>query len=653
MAKDENLSKIYFKTIITFFVVFISLLLFSFVYSNFSFNKITFHTQFFFDFFKANSVVVFFNNYFLCSLLFLTLTYSLVINSKDLISKTGSKLLFYQISSRGLHLLVFLTIFYIIALEFIVPSALEKIDAIKNSSLRAGISLRNGEEAYENKDYVEAAKFFNEYLSIIDDVAIEEKFREAKNKIVLPKKMRSTELDAILKSSKNESDKLFIKELYEKEINDYFYLKDNTSTEEKNRLWSLLNGIDYFDKAAPIEYKDDGLISDIITDYGQLAEIFFNKRDYLTAWYYYQYVVEADTAKRAEAQNKIYLIKKALKYQKSDFSEAEFAEFMKNKESEIKNIYNLKKTAANYLNLKKYQKAYFVYQDILSINKNLRDALNGINLSRSELNKISAEYSDIEKAKKYVGKRNFVFLLDQHSTIYIGNIVKTYNEDFTYTYYLYDIKINYFDAKTNKRSLIKADFGQMKTNYLATFYCFDISDRNREFFPTITENGVTKVLKDNYLYTIPVDINTLYNFSYDYEKTLTFPIVKLLRLKNYKFTGSNNNNAGINMDFVKTAILDKISRYFILFTLGLLTISLSWRLRSKYPGAFPISLYPILPVIPLFLYFVIKTALYFSTLTFSILSGCVDFTILLIIAVAFHSILLAVSAIFLAVTLVE
>ncbi|MBP7554049.1 MAG: hypothetical protein KA885_11545 [Spirochaetes bacterium] len=652
MAKDENLRKIYFKTFITFFVIFISLLLFSFVYSNFSFNKITFHPQFFFDFFKANSVVIFFNNYFLCGLLFLTLTYSLIINREDLISKTGNKLFFYQISSRGLYLLVFLTIFYIIALEFIVPSALEKIDAIKNSSLRAGVSLRNGEEAYENKNYVDAAKFYNEFLSIINDNAIEEKFREAKNKIVLPKKMYANELKTILNSAKNESDKLFIKELYGNEINDYFYLKDNTSTEEKNRLWSILNGTEYFVNGdAPVEYKDDGLISDMITDYGQLAEIFFNKRDYLTAWYYYQYVVETDTAKSVEAKNKIYLIKKALKYQNSDFSDAELAEFMKNKESEIKNIYNLKKIAANYISLKEYQKAYFVYQDILGINRNLRDAINGMNLSRSELNKISAEYSDMEKAKKYVGKRNFAFLLDPYSTVYIGNIVKTYNDDFTYTYYLYDVKINYFDAKNNISKLIKADFGQMKTNYLATLYCFDISDRNREFFPTMTENGVTTVLKDKYLYTIPVDINTLYNFSYDYEKTLTFPIVKLLRLKNYKFAGTNN--VGINMDFVKTAILDKISRYFIFFTLSLLAISLSWRLRSKYLGNFPILLYPILLVIPVFLYFVIKTVLYFSTLTYSILSGCLDFTILLIIAIAFHSILSAVAAIFLAVTLVE
>lgn len=652
MARDESLRKIYFKTFITFFVIFISLLLFSFVYSNFSFNKITFHPQFFFDFFKANSVVIFFNNYFLCAALFLTLTYSLVINSEDLISKTGNRLFFYQISSRGLYLLVFLTIFYIVALEFIVPSAIEKIDTIKNSSLRAGISLRNGEEAYENKNYVEASIFYNEYLSIINDNAIEEKFREAKNKIVLPKKMYSIELVAILKSAKNESDKLFIKELYGKEINDYFYLKDNISTEEKNRLWSLLNGIDYFENSKEsVEYKDDGLISDLITDYDQLAEIFFNKRDYLTAWYYYQYVVETDTAKSADAKNKIYLIKKALKYQKSDFSEAELAEFMKNKESEIKNIYNLKKIAANYINLKEYQKAYFVYQDILGINRNLRDAINGINLSRSELNKISAEYSDLEKAKKYVGKRNFAFLLDPNSMVYIGSIVKTYNEDFTYTYYLYDIKINYYDAKNNKKSLIKADFGQMKTNYLATLYCFDLSDRNREFFPTITENGVATVLKDKYLYNIPIDINTLYNFSYDYEKTLTFPIVKLLRLKNYKFSGINN--VGINMDFVKTAILDKISRYFIFFTLGLLAISLSWRLRSKYLGNFPFLLYPVLLVIPAFLYFVIKMVFYFSTLTYSILSGCLDFTILLIIAIAFHSILSAVSAIFLAVTLVE
>lgn len=652
MARDENLRKIYFKTFITFFVIFISLLLFSFVYSNFSFNKITFHPQFFFDFFKATSVVIFFNNYFLCAALFLTLTYSLVINSSDLISKTGNRLFFYQISSRGLYLLVFLTIFYIVALEFIVPSALEKIDTIKNSSLRAGISLRNGEEAYENKNYVEASIFYNEYLSIINDNAIEEKFREAKNKIVLPKKVYSNELVAILKSAKNESDKLFVKELYGKEINDYFYLKDNISTEEKNRLWSLLNGIDYFENSKEsVEYKDDGLISDLITDYDQLAEIFFNKRDYLTAWYYYQYVVETDTAKSADAKNKIYLIKKALKYQKSDFSEAELAEFMKNKESEIKNIYNLKKIAANYINLKEYQKAYFVYQDILGINRNLRDAINGINLSRSELNKISAEYSDLEKAKKYVGKRNFAFLLDPNSMVYIGSIVKTYNEDFTYTYYLYDIKINYYDAKNNKKSLIKADFGQMKTNYLATLYCFDLSDRNREFFPTITENGVTTVLKDKYLYNIPIDINTLYNFSYDYEKTLTFPIVKLLRLKNYKFSGINN--VGINMDFVKTATLDKISRYFIFFTLGLLAISLSWRLRSKYLGNFPFLLYPVLLVIPAFLYFVIKMVFYFSTLTYSILSGCLDFTILLIIAIAFHSILSAVSAIFLAVTLVE
>lgn len=424
----------------------------------------------------------------------------------------------------------------------------------------------------------------------------------------------------------------------------------------------------------------------------------------MTAWFYYQHMVEADKIKRKYALERISLIKKALRFQRSDLSDKQFEEFLLDSDKNIKKIYSLKIKAKESFEKSEFQKAYFYYSDILYINRNLRDAIQGKNLSYERLKKNAVELSEIEKVRNFIGKSNFVFMSDTNTIVLIDYIIKKYdNEILRNNYYLYNVKIVNFDSSFRNFKTIIAKYGKSVSSNIYTLYCYDLSNRENEFYPLLYENSIFKgEIKKDYIFKFPVDINILYNFSYDYSRVVNFSLLKLLELNNMGLNISNyitefeinefenfilpkikdkknkkfvmdiykldqltkkyylndniteqekrrilkifsnigikqsNMTVGFNLNFIKTAIADKISRFFIFFYLSLFILTLSWRLKPSFVMGLKKIYFLFILFIPFFIFFILELVYNLNTLICSIISVSFRFEILLLVIITFN-----------------
>ncbi len=618
MTAKESLKKIHNKTYIIFFVIFSIAFIIFMILSFYQFSKHSiqpqyeenvymlannnlqnrYHSIYNISFIINNTLFLFFNNLFVISLIFFSFCYSLIIKKGDLITSDGKTISFAQIVSRGLYILIGLTIIYFFALEFFIPVIEKRLEWMKNKTSQAIISLEKANEYYYKKMNEKSLLLYQDYINIIEkDETIKTRIRELKNEI-------------------------------------------KTDIFNKNKMERISEKSD-----------QDTTIADTITDYIQLAEIYFQKKDYHAAWYYYQYIIESDSAKRNEAKEKINLIKKIFKYEnsmmdkKEKISDRQLQDWLSQKEREIQEIYILKNQAEYREKKKEYQKAFFIYKDILKKNPNLRDVIKAKNNVYLQLTNVAVELSDIECAKIYPSKRNFVFMLAPRTLIYISSIIKRLNK-----FYFYDVKIYNLDNKFKINSIIESPYGETKSPDSFTLYCYSLKNRKIENYPTITYSNSSKKRYSDYIFSLPVSMNTLYNFSYDYNKTLGFSLAKLFQLKNFtiKEKGANDFSIGFNNNFIKTAIADKISRIFIFFSICLILISLSWRFRSSYISNIPIFHYLLMLIIPFFIYVIVNILQTFITSFYSILSLTTNFAVMLIISFVLNIILMIFSIIYIA-----
>ncbi|OHD12243.1 MAG: hypothetical protein A2086_03505 [Spirochaetes bacterium GWD1_27_9] len=648
----EALKKIYFKTQISFSIFFLLYLLIcltiSVIYSRQHLTEI--HPQFYFDFVRNNSLLLFFQNLFLITLIYFSFCYSIIINREDLIVKGGINLTFAQIVSRGLYILIFLTLLFIVGMEFTIPYLENKIENMRNNTIRANNLIESGNLFYKNKKYFDSLRCYEEYIKIIESDPIKERVRELRIKIA-----------------------------------------------------------DEIKKKNSVLITEDTAISNNITDYIQLAEIFFQKQDYLASLYYYQYIY--DVNKKKDILQKIENIKEILRYRNSMMTDKEFSDYMEKEFIEIKDIYSLRKQSEKYFYEEDYQKSLFTYIEILKKNQSLRDIVQLQNESFVKLSNVSVELSYLENAKIFSGKNDFVFFLSDKIMLTIDMAKKVLDMDkLENTFYLYGVKIYKFDDNFNIKDVIYAPYGQAKSQLFFTLYCYSLQDKNVEYFPIpeiIEEKYFSQILenvsnedenyllslydKSNYIYKIkkdvsdsekiktakiikeskfnikniiydenskfmdyifkfPTDINVLYNFSYDYNKALNFSLFKLFQLKDFVIKDQQivSFSAGFNNNFLKTAITDKISRIFLFFAISLIFIGISWRLRANFIGNVPIYYFVLMIIIPLFIYVIIKIIQVFTTSFYSVLSHSVNFLSLLVICFIVNSIITIFSIVFIA-----
>ncbi|HOV15840.1 MAG TPA: hypothetical protein PK771_16240, partial [Spirochaetota bacterium] len=343
------------------------------------------------------------------------------------------------------------------------------------------------------------------------------------------------------------------------------------------------------DKEAKIQQEDTS-ISEGVVSYPELAEIFYQKQDYISSLFYYSHIKEI--SKEKDVTDRIEKIKEILRYKNAFMTDNEFRQFLDQKLRDIQDIYSMKKRAEVYLSENEIQKALFVYNDILQMNSSLRDTVLDQNNSYQELLKLGTDISDIKNSKIFYGKNDIVFMIKDNIMLSVGFITKVLNMDtLENIFYLYDVKLYKFDEKFNIATIIYSPYGRSKGKDAFTLYSYDINDREIEYFPfpivlqesefnkitnrlnssdkeifmnyyelkdgqykiernldEIEKIKIGKIIKESklniltlldkekkrtldYIMNFPVDINIIYNFSYDYNKALNFSLYKLFSLK--------------------------------------------------------------------------------------------------------------------------
>lgn len=729
---DANIHHIRRKTLLTYAASLAILLAVSFFLAYFRYNRNVYHIQFFGSYIVNMMGKTFFENMFFVTMTATVFCYTLIVGRGDVLSSSGQRLLFHQLVSSGVVILTFLTFLNVLAVEWFIPRYNDKLDLLSNSTLRANTALRTANSLYETANYEKSIKYYQEYLSIINDTDIEARLREVKNKINIPKQLDIVYYNRIIASLSSDSDAEFIDTMYQRKVNNTRYINANVSDDERRRVWSILNSIDFFGGDYTVEGQlkyavSDRSVSDKITNYSELADIYFDRHDYLTAWYYYQYTVEKHTAESRRALDRINKIKAFLREEYTDMDEAQFENFIRETQEKINGMYSLKNRAAKYLADNQYQKSFFTFTDILSINGNLRDAAAGLSKSLTLLRSIGVDYNEINQVRNYSGKNNFVFMLSDRRLITAKTIIKVFDMNtLRNNYYMFDVCIWEYDDYHNVKSVIRSDYGQIKNDIRCTLYCFSTVDRSLEFFPTQTTfdiNGkalTENVIKDNYIFTIPIGINILYNFSNSYDKALECSLVQLIRLSRmdktvitpesfckyeYEVIAKNTlspeartamdavyyyhepdmtyhirreakksqidlmmthltkenfinhtKTLGFEKKFIKAAILDQISRMFLFIVLGLFLITLSWRTKADYIGMIPAAQWPLLILIPVFVYLLIKIIQRLITIGMSTISNLIaaaqnpdmTFGIVLACIIAFWTVMTVIAMIILA-----
>jgi hypothetical protein len=657
MGKNELTGKINNKTVTTFFGFFLAYLMISIVISAVSLqiHPEEYHARYFSDYMFNNSIFIFFKYFFMATLVCYAVCYSLALNENIIPVKSSGKIIFYDVIKRGLVLLVLLTFVFFLGQEFVIPSAQNKLEILKDNTVRAKNLLDKGNEYYSKKDVMGSLRCYEEYIKLVDDSVIKDRVRT----LNVQKKKILADIE-----------------------------KNNAS----NRIMT-----------------EDTTVPKTITDYYQLGEIYFQKEDYLTALYYFQYAVNGNIGRKQDAENRIAEINRILRFRNSLMSDSAFSQMMQKEDQKNKKIYSMKNEAKGFVDEKDYQKALFVYNDILKINSALRDTVQDQNDAYEKISASSVELSDIENKRLFSGKSNLCFMYTPNILMNIGYILKVVDLDTLESgFYLYDVRFYKFNANFKTMDTVFAPYGQAKSPVSFTLYCYSFQDRNIEFFPIpetmekyyynrllekadaedrsylnnlYTDNGssiklvenptnenliaIGKILNrldfnaktllfdkqyerfDN-IYSLPVDMVNLFNFSYNYEKALNYSLVKLFQIKDIGLNKQYNGNftMGFNNNFIKTAIADKISRIFLFFAFSLIIITVSWRLRSNYTGGkIPVIHYPLFLTIPLFIYFLVELLHIITTSLYSMLALTTDFYLMLILCFVFNIIITFLSII--------
>lgn len=667
---DGNIKKINNVSGISFFVIFLISFLICLGISliNVKFYVNDYNPFFYNSYILNNALLLFFQYFFTITLIYLTILYSFLIKKDYLITQKGKQVLFSKIIGRGFGIVIFLLVVFALGQELLVPGFENKIDTIRINTIRAKNLLELGQKLEAEGKYVESLSCFIEYKKIINSSYAKQKEIDLKSKVI------------------------------------------NLKLNEKKLTELTLS-------------KEDTTIANTITDHFQLAEIYFQKHDYISAWYYYVYAKQFDKSKSIEAEAKIEKIKEVLKFQNSLKSDKDFEKYLSETDKKLRDIYNMKIEADKYMKENDYQKAFFIYTDILKINPTLRDVIQGQNESFTKLNSIAIQYEKIKNSEIQLGKKNVIFLLSPDTLITIGLLTKIFDSDKNVnTFYLYDVILYKIDENFNIKSVIRAPFGETKYTdkgsdlLLFTLYSYALNNRDKQYFPypqlisvndfekivsksslkgqetlydsysyegddtpykahTLNDESkkdIGKIVKESrinilelvsdkkkdyldYIMQFPVDINIIYNFSYDYNKALNFSLIKLLKLKDFaiKQDKANKNqdynfSIGFNNNFLKTAITDKISRIFLFFAVSLLIIAFAWKYRIKDYISFSLLNYIMLLLIPVFIYVIVQITGVVTTSFYSILAQTVDFQTMLIVCFVLNSIILISSVIVLA-----
>lgn len=685
----ENFKKVNSKFYLTFLIFIVIYFMYSLVVSVSSDTLKGIHANYYYLYIINTTLMFFFKNmpYFLG--VFFTFFYSMMISRDNLIMKSGKRVDFSVVISRGLYLLILFTILYFSAIEFFIPYLHRYVGNVRNRSEQALVIVKKAEEILPVETIEEGttAGMRSLFIDNLDDIT---GFEIARN--YYEQYLRIVNVDDIVEKRLHKVNMV---------IADWYASKNVP------------------DKLNPPDY---------LTDYEKLGDYFYEHEDFISAWYYYQYVAEKRSIRRPEIIRRIDRIKEILAIRNSlGTDEVVKKEWMDKRVRQIHEIFGLKQTAESYEDAGDYHEAYFVYKKILDINPNIADVNKKMDDVFSYLKDNAVSVKEIDESRIFNGKEQLSFLINQKTLFLASEAKKIFHfESFRPVIFFYDALVYSFDDDFNVIEIIKSPYGKTISDNSITFYAYSRMSVDLEYFPyyvkvkkskldgmmniyaeadAIDTSDIDSVMgcysNDGEYYTLREDLNqedikemsefffkldhffydniddksglvksdnkklpyvlsinesffTLYDFTYDYNEVIDFSLFRLFGISDFSLIEETRDfYAGYNKNFIKSVIADKISKLFLFFTINLLLITLAWRHRARYVGFLPLKYIIISPIIFVFVYFFIGVFYAFSTMFQTLMSYAFSLKSMIMINFIFHIIFMTFAIVITASTHVD
>jgi GTPase SAR1 family protein len=429
--KNDTLSVDTYKTF--FKVLFFGLVL-SFFASLFAYLKNKIHPDFFASYLTYKTIYSFCAHFTIFVYFFLFCFYSLFFKRKYLFDSNGKQRNFYQIVSSGFNLIIISLFFYLFILEVMLPFSKEKCADIVTKCRLSEELLDKAEKLYSDSN--------NESMDLQRQII-------------------------------NKKEALRIYENYGRLVSPNRYVNE--------RIGDLRTDLYRKEHLARKHYE----IPQELTTYEELADYFYSKEDYFSAWFYYLSVEKGPLPQKQLARKRIEDIKQKIKYQNSLYTDEEMNLYMDKQTRKIQRLYSDLQKGERLFNSGDYLSAFYIYNDIYNENTNIRDAKNGRDKALEYLQKNAVDIEEADIACSYAGKENFMMFCNDNVVMKIGVLRKAINVDLLVEqYFFFDTQLCYRDVDENITKVIYIPFAKVRKDNLLLL-CYDKSNRENIYSPVI------------------------------------------------------------------------------------------------------------------------------------------------------------------------
>lgn len=462
--KDDTLAIDTYKT---FFKVLFFGLIFCFLTSLFAYVKNKINSDFFTSYLTYRTIYAFSVHFTIFVYLFLFWFYSFSFNRKYLFDSKKHRRNFYHIVSSGFNLIILSLFFYFFILEVVLPFSKERCAEIVTK-------CRLSEELLDKAEIL---------------------YADSNNKS-----------NSLYKQIADKKEALRIYENYGRLVSPNRYVNERIG-DLRTDLYRMEHTV-----------RKHNEVPNELTTYEELADYFYSKEDYFSAWFYYMSLEKGPNRQKELARERIEDIKQKIKYQNSLYTDEEMNLYMDKQTRKIQDLYAQLQKGEQLFNRGDYLAAYYVYRDIYNENANIRDALNGRDKSLEYLKKNAVDIEEAEIAGSYAGKENFIMFYDNSIVMKAGILRKSINVDLlTEQYFFFDTQLCYRDAGENITKIIYIPYAKVNKDNLLLL-CYDKNDNENIYSPVIEKisqsemfsvlSKVSESVKSNFL--------SYYNFENDF-----------------------------------------------------------------------------------------------------------------------------------------
>ncbi len=462
--KDDTLAIDTYKT---FFKVLFFGLIFCFLTSLFAYVKNKINSDFFTSYLTYRTIYAFSVHFTIFVYLFLFWFYSFSFNRKYLFDSKKHRRNFYQIVSSGFNLIILSLFFYFFILEVVLPFSKERCAEIVTK-------CRLSEELLDKAEIL---------------------YADSNNKS-----------NSLYKQIADKKEALRIYENYGRLVSPNRYVNERIGD-----LRTDLYRMEY-------TIRKHNEVPNELTTYEELADYFYSKEDYFSAWFYYMSLEKGPNRQKELARERIEDIKQKIKYQNSLYTDEEMNLYMDKQTRKIQDLYAQLQKGEQLFNRGDYLAAYYVYRDIYNENANIRDALNGRDKSLEYLKKNAVDIEEAEIAGSYAGKENFIMFYDNSIVMKAGILRKSINVDLlTEQYFFFDTQLCYRDAGENITKIVYIPYAKVNKDNLLLL-CYDKNDNENIYSPVIEKISQSEMFSVLSKVSESVKANFLsyYNFENDF-----------------------------------------------------------------------------------------------------------------------------------------